>query len=406
MFDNKELVIGKLEPGKSRTVTIPGGWCETKGRKIGSSAPLPKDLARTCSVPKDALMRADGVTVHFDEARGHAPADAEMHVAIDSLEKPIFAYSYQIADNRKGNGDGKVQKGEDFTMWVTIKNVGKGRSFETQANLRNLSGDGLLLHDGRFDVSNMQPGETRHAAFTFDVMPSLTEDEVKFELSIADQDLRESAVEKMKLPIAPAITITSSSGASKAGANGAALLESPEMAARHFGKLLPGTAVNVLGTAGPFSKVSLGDNRFGFVKTAEMDQGGSPSTAVAFEDALAHAPPALELQAPALATKDTHTILKGVLSDDERLLDAYIFVGGRKVFYRSNRTGTDPKKLTFEADLPLRAGVNVVSVVARENPDTTSRRVYVVRRDGPNGELLATPKTDDDLSEAGSQGDD
>jgi carboxyl-terminal processing protease len=406
MFDNKELVIGKLEPGKSKTVTIPGGWCETKGRKIGSSAPLPKDLARTCSIPKDALMRADGVTVHFDEARGHAPADAEMRVTIDSLEKPIFAYSYQIADNRKGNGDGKVQKGEDFTMWVTIKNVGKGRSFETQANLRNLSGDGLLLHDGRFDVSNMAPGETRHAAFTFDVMPSLTEDEVKVELSISDQDLRESAVEKLKLAIAPPITVTPSQGALKAGSNGAALLESPEVGGRSFGRLAAGTAVSVLGTAGAFSKVSLGDNRFGFVKTSEMDPGGSPSATVAFEDALAHAPPALELQAPALATRDTHTVLKGVLSDDERLLDAYIFVGGRKVFYRSNRNGADPKKLTFEADLPLRPGVNVVSVVARENPDTTSRRVYVVRRDGPNGELLPTPKTDDDLSEAGSQGDD
>jgi carboxyl-terminal processing protease len=237
-------------------------------------------------------------------------------------------------------------------------------------------------------------------------MPSLTEDEVKFELSIADQDLRESAVEKLKLEIAPPIAISASQGAMKAGASGAALLESPEVAGRSFGRLASGTGVNVLGTAGAFSKVSLGDNRFGFVKTSEMEQGGSPSATVAFEDALAHAPPALELQAPALATKDTHTLLKGVLSDDERLLDAYIFVGGRKVFYRSNRNGADPKKLTFEADLPLRPGVNVVSVVARENPDTTSRRVYVVRRDGPNGELLPTPKTDDDLSEAGSQGDD
>jgi carboxyl-terminal processing protease len=40
-----------------------------------------------------------------------------------------------------------------------------------------------------------------------------------------------------------------------------------------------------------------------------------------------------------------------------------------------------------------------VTVVARENPDTTSRRTFIVRRDGSNGELLATPKTDDELSE-------
>ena len=152
-------------------------------------------------------------------------------------------------------------------------------------------------------------------------------------------------------------------------------------------------------------KVSLGEGRFAFAKGSELDQGGAPVAQVAFEDAMAHAPPALEIPQPQLATRDQHTLVHGTASDDARLLDAYIFVGGRKVFYRSNRTGTDPKKLTFEADLPLRAGVNVVSVVARENPDTTSRRVYVVRRDGPNGELLATPKTDDELSETAGDDD-
>jgi carboxyl-terminal processing protease len=32
--------------------------------------------------------------------------------------------------------------------------------------------------------------------------------------------------------------------------------------------------------------------------------------------------------------------------------------------------------------------------VARENADTTSRVTMVVRRDGPNGEALPTPKAD------------
>jgi carboxyl-terminal processing protease len=45
--------------------------------------------------------------------------------------------------------------------------------------------------------------------------------------------------------------------------------------------------------------------------------------------------------------------------------------------------------------------------VARENPDTVSRKTFIIRRDGPNGELLTTPKTDDDeLSENGGGGDD
>ena len=72
------------------------------------------------------------------------------------------------------------------------------------------------------------------------------------------------------------------------------------------------------------------------------------------------------------------------------------------MFYRSNRNGADPKKMAFDADVPLRPGVNVVTVVARENPDTTTRRTFIVRRDGPNGELLPTPKTDDELTGMGA----
>jgi carboxyl-terminal processing protease len=344
--------------------------------------------------------------VHFEEARGRAPGDAEMRVSIKSLERPIFAYSWQIEDNRKGNGDGRVQKGEAFTMWVTIKNVGKGRAYETQANLRNLSGDGLLLHEGRFDVSNMAPGDSKRVAFTFDVENQLQDNEAKVELSIADRDLRETVIEKVKMPVATPITIAAGGGTMKARSGGADLLQSPENGARTFGKLQSGTAVTVLGTAGAFVKVSLGDNRFAFARVADLEQGGAPGATIAFDDTMAHAPPALELPAPQLATRDATTHIKGAASDDQRLLDAYIFVGARKVWYRSNRNGADSKRMSFEADVPLRPGVNVVTVIARENPDTTTRRTYVVRKDGANGELLATPKTDDDLSEAGAQGDD
>jgi carboxyl-terminal processing protease len=99
-------------------------------------------------------------------------------------------------------------------------------------------------------------------------------------------------------------------------------------------------------------------------------------------------------------------MVHGVANDDAQLLDAYIFVGSRKVFYHSNRNGSDPRHMAFDADLPLRPGVNVVTIVARENPDTTTRRTFIVRRDGGNGELLPTPKTDDELSETGGAEDD
>lgn len=402
LYDNKELVIGKLEPGKTKTAAIPLGWCEVEGRKPGSTAPLHPNAPRTCRIPRDTLSRQDGISVKFEEARGRAPAPQQMRATVRALERPVFAYSYQIEDARKGNGDGKVQKGEHLTMYLSVKNVGKGKSYETQANLRNLSGDGLLLHEGRFDISNLQPGELRRVAFTFDVENALADPEAKVELTISDRDLRETVAEKVRMPVASPASLTPASGTMHAKSGGATLLETPEPGARSFGRLGAGTAVTVLATSGEMVKVSLGEGRFGFTRTSELDAGGAPSIPVPFEDVMRRYPPIVEVQPVALATKEDKATIKGVTSDTDRLLDAYVFVGNRKVFYRSNRNGQDAKRMPFETAIPLRPGVNVITVVARENTDTVGRKTLIVRRDGPGGELLQTPKTEEDAEASGA----
>jgi carboxyl-terminal processing protease len=163
--------------------------------------------------------------------------------------------------------------------------------------------------------------------------------------------------------------------------------------------------VNVLATTGDLTKVALGDARFGFVKTAELEAGGTPAGVIAFEETMRRFPPSVEVQPVALSVREDKVLIKGTATDADKILDGYVFVGNRKVFYRSNRNGADPKRMTFEAPVPLRPGVNVITVVARENVDTVGRRTLIIRRDGPNGEILQTPKTEEDL-EAGAGGDD
>jgi carboxyl-terminal processing protease len=191
----------------------------------------------------------------------------------------------------------------------------------------------------------------------------------------------------------------------KARAGGATLLESPEPGARTFGRLGAGTAVTVLATASDLTKVALGEGRFGFVKTSELEQGGTPGNVVAFEETMRRFPPSVDVDPIALSVKDDKVLIKGAANDADRILDGYVFVGNRKVFYRSNRNGADPKRMTFEASIPLRPGVNAITVVARENPDTVGRKTLIVRRDGPNGEILQTPKTEEDLESASAADD-
>ena len=108
-------------------------------------------------------------------------------------------------------------------------------------------------------------------------------------------------------------------------------------------------------------------------------------------------PPKLDVSyGNALTTQQDSLKLKGTAIDDTRVRDVYVFVGSRKVYYQSNRGATDPTKQHFEATLPLRPGTNFVTVVARESNEVASHKSFIVRRDGPNGALLDTPKSDED----------
>jgi len=410
-YDGKELVFGKIGPGQSKTATVPLGFCDrdektTKKKDGAELLKNPESIPRVCRIPKDSVTRQDGVKVRFESTGDHAPPDVEIRPTVRALERPMFAYAYEIIDNRgAANRDGRIQKGEGVTLYLTVKNVGRGRSYETQANLSNLSGDGVLLNDGRFDISNLQPGETRRLELTFDVLPNLEDKEVKLKLSVGDLDLREFSTEKVRIAIEPPSNLKPTTGSAKAKASGAILLENPISGSRAFGRLAPGTAVALLGEAGEFLKVDLGKNRFAFLSDKETERGAAAPTEVpGFEDLLVRSPPLVDLTTASLAVRDGKVKIVGSASDNDRVLDAYMFVNSRKVFYKSNRNGPDPRKLTCDVEANLRPGVNVIRFVARETTDTVTLRTLIVRRDGPGGELLPTPKGEESPFDEGPQG--
>src|SRR5690606_19054408 len=282
-FDEKELVFGKVEPGQSVTAKAPLGWCEIDGRTPGSPAPVPEDAKRVCGLPKDAITRQEIVKVRFFAEGSEAPNDAEIRPTIESLPRPVFAYSYQVADNRPGNGDGQLARGEGATIYLTVKNVGKGASLETQANLRNLTGDGILLRAGRFDVSNMKPGDVRDVEFTFDVLDNLAENLIKVELSVSDRDLRVISNEKLTMPVTRGgMHVNPLSGTLKINAR-AGVRAQPLAASPVVGFLQPGTVVEALGRFGSFDKVKIDGSRFGFVDTQFTDETTARVVKVAYE---------------------------------------------------------------------------------------------------------------------------
>jgi carboxyl-terminal processing protease len=279
-------------------------------------------------------------------------------------------------------------------VYLTVKNTGKGRSHDTQANLRNLTGDGLLLHAGRFDISNLEPGDSRDVVFTFDVLNGLAENAVNLELSVTDRDLRVVSSEKLTFPVSKGgAFVNPEQGTFKVSSN-APVLARPAEGAKVVGTLQAGAVVERTGRFGSFDRVKLGADRVGFLSSSALSSVAKGRVDVRFKPLLSQSPPLLEVQPAALATRDAKIRVQGKASDPDGVLDAFIFVGSRKVFYQSNRKAGDRTNLAFSLDAELEPGTNVITVVAREDEDTVGRHTMVVRRDGPNGEALPTPTRD------------
>lgn len=386
LFADRELVFGKLAPGATRSWTATLGVCR-----------VDKDSSeRHCELPKGLSDRADGINVEFHELHEHPIPAAEVRTLVKALPRPQFAYTVHVADDGRGNGDGRVQPGELATVYLTVRNVGAGLAEKTVANLRNLSGQGILLHAGRFQLGDLKPSDEKTVSFSFEVLPDFEASNAKLEISVADGVLRESAGEKLLVPVARAGAAPAATPKPVVLKQGATLYERPEVSARSIARVEGGTlALSAEATAAGYLRVGFGGGRPGWVRAADVVTGQAGDGRLV--DVLAHMPPRVELDSNTLVTKEPSLRLSGKATDDDRLRDLYVYVNSRKVYYDAVPKRSATKVMTFDTVVPLRPGINYVTIVARESNDVVSRKTVVVRADGPDGALLETPRNDDEL---------
>ena len=136
LFDENEMVFGKIAPGESKSYEL------------------------SVKVPTSTFTRTDEIKATLYTQRGVTKAvAADVLVNIEGKLRPMFAYSYQTIDDQKGaNRDGLVQRGEQVRTLVTVKNIGQGRAMHTEAVLRNGTGqEGILISAGRFETKDLRP---------------------------------------------------------------------------------------------------------------------------------------------------------------------------------------------------------------------------------------------------------
>jgi carboxyl-terminal processing protease len=89
------------------------------------------------------------------------------------------------------------------------------------------------------------------------------------------------------------------------------------------------------------------------------------------------------------ASGDTFPVVAKI-SDDGAVADAYVFVGDQKVHYLRLAT-KGPTDSTLRHTIPLKPGVNVVTVVAREDDEFAQREVLTIY--STRGDPFAEKKT-------------
>ncbi|MFO1462588.1 MAG: MXAN_5808 family serine peptidase [bacterium] len=181
LLKNREFIFGKLNPGESRSWTVP------------------------IKIPAAALRREDKMTFVFREGNGNVPEKFQSMVLTEPMARPTFAYQYELVDDgrheSRGNANQRVEKGEKDALKVTVKNEGPGISKKTAVNLKNLDGGGIFLGKGREKLDELPVGATKEATLNFTVDKSYTKDKVELELSVSDQETQEILGDKLTIPL-------------------------------------------------------------------------------------------------------------------------------------------------------------------------------------------------------------
>jgi carboxyl-terminal processing protease len=358
LFDENEMVFGKIAPGASKTY----------------------DLSVT--VPKSTLTRTDILTARVmgqGPLRTNAP---ETTLYIAGKPRPRFAYAYQTVDDVSGNRDGQVSRGERVRTIVRVKNIGAGPSLRTEAIVRNGSGqEGILISGGRFDVKDLAPGATHDFSFVYEVGKDFVGDEYQLELVVADTILGESVSDKIKISVVPnGSAPTDEEGRVSVTKAGVPLRESPNPNALIVGYADAHSTFRTTGKLHNYLRVVLEDNRPAFVAAADTSRDGNGKPA--YTTRWNVTPPVLTVSAPTIVNSNT-VHLTGVASDDTEVKDLYIRIWNResklppkKVFYLPNKG--HHTRLAFEADIPLWTGSNLIQVFARESNEVQSVQTLIV----------------------------
>jgi carboxyl-terminal processing protease len=370
-LSDREFLFGRLAPGESKRFTL------------------------DVKAPKELPSRRDVIRVSL--ADGHQDImNLDVPVEIKSINRPRFSYGLFIDDgtgkDTAGNGDGLLQVGEKVALVVGIKNSGAGAAAEPTALLKNLGGPELFIDVGRQRLDPLAPGSSAVARFTFKVAEPTDgppPSNVELRLHVFDNALGDFLVEKLTFPLKiVGGKTTRAKGVVEARA-AVSILAAADEGAAVVARAGPGARLEQVGEANGFVRVRLGsDSLYGYVSSSGVNpSNGKPTVGIGAETGLSlvygRDPPVVRFlnaagapQTDAVVDGDRFDLIARIV-DDGRVSDAYVFVGEQKTVYQ-RLDSRGPTDVTIRHSVKLEPGVNVITVVAREDDEFAQRETLTV----------------------------
>ncbi len=386
-FNNLEFFFGKIGNGETKSYT------------------------KTIEIPKSAINREDKMAIKFHEMNGYAPDDIKNTIHINSMKKPVFAYSFSIADKglngKTGNNDGRIQENEDISLCLIIKNIGEGISEKTSVALKNISDDAAFVRKGIEDIGTLEAGETKTVNMEFKVKENLPSDEFNMDIIIRESTFgsfilsnQTFKLEKDQIkPILPETPFKLTTIKDNTPVYGVMWEDAEQISA-----LSNNTLVKTDGKNNGFYHIELAPDNYGWIPENYLKKGEFKDQTATEEInyIMQHMPPAIDInmQNINLLSDLDKFILTGNVTDDKEVKNIYAFVNNEKVYYKSKHierhaklngesfTKNNDQKLNqkvlkdinFSINIHLKDGINTVAIIARDNEGLTATKSFVVTK--------------------------
>ena len=358
IYSGEELLFGKLLPGQSKSSKV------------------------KFSVPKWLTTREDNLKLVFKSSGDLTFTEEKLLVKTVADKRPVYSHNHEIVDDgrfgSRGNGNGRAELEETVVLNVKLKNTGYGTSEKTVATLKNLSGDNVFLEKGRIELEDFRPGEVRFASFRF--RQSGGGGETEFELLVMDEDFREAKKQKIKLPVFEQERPFSQASAKKTAvfSNSGPIVGGTFPGAPTVGMVRKNSVAKLLGTSGRWMMVQGANSVAGWVEEKNISKDGTggkeeiSAIAEVFEE-----PPFILIPDYPISTEASGVTVEGTVRDTNRIESVSVWRENDKIKLFT------PRRNNFSLffSLNLEEGMNLFTIVAKDEKGMTSRKVLAIRKD-------------------------